>query len=169
MLLTQRDHLNRANYNLSVLEILNNSEGRTSDWQVVLCFYVAIQAIHCDLCQYEHLECSSHVDRNNLIEPRLEPEKWNLPSDEFISYNKLEGNSKISRYLEKVGSGNVQDEDYQYFGGKKLLQNLIFLDRILFHYAQKLSLQFKSINLSVICNVTLTYEFKILQVKVIRR
>lgn len=162
-MLHQNDHKLRADHHLRILEILNQAQPITCDWQVVLMFYTAIHAVNMHLSTFPKLKCESHAERNELIMPSAKPFPYSLPTDIYLAYNKLESASKIARYMSGKPPGSLKNSSQQFFGPKQLIANLKNLDLVLNHYQSSLSVAFEKVNLSIPIEIS-NDEFKVLMV-----
>lgn len=163
LMLSQNDHKLRADHNLRILEVLSSSQSLTGDWQVVLMFYAAIHAVTMHLCCFPDIKCESHKERNDLITPSIDGLDYTLPPDVYLAYNKLEGASKVARYMQGKNPGELRSSTQQFFSNKKVYDFLKNLDKVLFHYESRLSISFEKITIKVRKDVNLE-DFKVLTV-----
>lgn len=91
-------HLNQAKKNLAFLISTNSSNSTHWDWQVTMCFYVAVHVANAHLAKIADLHYRTHNDVKNALSP-TPLSLTQLPEDIYLSYAKLEGLSRRSRYL----------------------------------------------------------------------
>ena len=69
------------------------------DWQVTICYYSAVHTINAFLAEKADLHYRTHEDVKNAINPYNPLSIYKLSVDVYLSYTKLEGLSRRSRYL----------------------------------------------------------------------
>lgn len=99
------DHIRQADRNLRFLKEINNSISDCMDWQVTVCFYIAVHYVNAHLAQVG-LQYRKHKDVNDAISPYNRASVTKVPEDVFVAYMKLQKLSRRSRYL-------VNQEDNQ--------------------------------------------------------
>lgn len=90
-------HLDQAKRNLSFLESVNKNIQERYDWQVTICFYVAVHLINAYLADKENSHYRSHSDVEAAINPY--GGSCTVSDNVFTSFKKLRNLSRRSRYL----------------------------------------------------------------------
>lgn len=106
-----QEHLNQAKENLKFLEQVNQNLNNFWDWQVTVCFYVAIHLVNAHLANLD-IHYESHNKIENAINPytTLAPGKFN--EERYIAYMKLKGLSNRSRYLRKERTKTTSEKAF---------------------------------------------------------
>ncbi len=91
-------HIDQAKKNLAFLIQVNQNNSTNWDWQVTVCFYVAVHVANAHLAKSANLHYRTHADVKNVLAPKplSIPQ---LPEDIYLAYAKLEGLSRRARYL----------------------------------------------------------------------
>ena len=99
------DHFQQACRNLNFLERINKDPNPSYDWQVTVSFYIAVHLINAHLAKFD-MHYRSHEDVSNAINPYHDLSPSKLPEDIYLTYKKLQGLSRRSRYLVHEESSN---------------------------------------------------------------
>ena len=94
-----QEHINQAKKNLNFLSNTNTFINNSWDWQVTTCFYVAVHLVNAHIAKKIDQHYRSHEQVNDALNPfkTLSPTK--ISESHFLSYKKLQGLSRRSRYL----------------------------------------------------------------------
>ncbi|MCX6282405.1 MAG: hypothetical protein NTU51_10620 [Bacteroidetes bacterium] len=90
-------HIKQVCGNLSFLGHINKC-CCSWDWQVTVSFYAAVHLVNSHLAQFD-LHYRTHADVTNAINPENTLSVSKLPQEVYLSYKKLQGLSRRSRYL----------------------------------------------------------------------
>ena len=93
------DHISQAKGNLTFLTGVNLNFNSNWDWQVTICFYVAVHLMNGHLAKKANLHYRTHNDVKNGINPHNPTAVYKVPEDIYLAYCKLEGLSRRARYL----------------------------------------------------------------------
>jgi len=107
-----QEHLNQAKENLKFLEQVNQNLNNFWDWQVTVCFYVAIHIVNAHIAKTLNLHYRMHHEVENAINPYRELSPTKFTEEIFTSYMKLKGLSKRSRYLTKEVDDTTSETAY---------------------------------------------------------
>jgi hypothetical protein len=108
------DHIDQAKRNLTFLQFINYADAQHIDWQVTVCYYVAVHLINAHLSLH-NMQFRKHVDVKYAINPKsAESIRIGTALNEsvYLAYIKLQSLSRRSRYLvnekdENLHSSNV--------------------------------------------------------------
>ncbi len=133
-------HIEQAKKNLAFLIDINSSDSIHWDWQVTVCYYVAVHIANAHLAKVANLHYRTHEHVKNALSPNpLSIAK--LPQEIYLSYAKLEGLSRRSRYLCHDDPENKSDVGFfthdRHFS--KAIKNL---DKFLSHFATLYGISF---------------------------
>ncbi|HQW96443.1 MAG TPA: hypothetical protein PLU58_11600 [Saprospiraceae bacterium] len=92
------EHIDQAKRNLAFLCETNSMSNVSWDWQVTIAYYVGVHFMNAHLAQVANFHYRSHEAIKNAISPAVGGVAM-LPNDIYLSYGKLEGLSRRSRYL----------------------------------------------------------------------
>lgn len=93
------EHISQAKRNLKYLKESNSKIEGCWDWQVTVCFYVAVHLINAHLAKKADLHYRSHSAVENAINPYNQLSTTKLDDNTFLSYRKLRNFSRRSRYM----------------------------------------------------------------------
>lgn len=141
------EHIQQTKSNLSFLEETNAKNQQFWDWQVTVCFYVAVHTVNAHLAQCANLHYRTHEDVKNAINPFNQLAMCKVPNDVYLCYAKLEGLSRRSRYLchdDKTNTSTVSHFTYdRHFA--KAIKNL---DKLLDYFNTLYSLGLTKIKIA---------------------
>ncbi|MFI5136565.1 MAG: hypothetical protein ACHQIM_01975 [Sphingobacteriales bacterium] len=141
------DHIRQAKGNLSILSEFNNKIANGWDWQVTIAYYIAVHLMNAHLAKKANLHYKTHEQVKNALFSATSVGK--IPEDVYLSYVKLEGLSRRSRYLCHENNAGLESLPYLTYDKhfKKALKNL---DRILKFFDGEYKISFKAINIDCI-------------------
>lgn len=141
------DHIRQAKGNLSILSEFNNKIANGWDWQVTIVYYVAVHLMNAHLAKKANLHYKTHEQVKNALFSSTSVGK--IPEDIYLSYVKLEGLSRRSRYLCHENNAGLDSLTYLTYDKhfKKALKNL---DRILKFFDDEYKISFKAISIDCI-------------------
>src|SRR6201996_3496254 len=128
-----QSHLNQAKKNLQILADVNKTIHNSWDWQVTLCYYVAVHLMNAHLAIKANLHYKTHVDVKNALFSSTSPCK--IPEDIYLDFAKLENYSRRARYLCNDNPHNHDSDRAFLTYDKHLKKSLILLDRILKYFS----------------------------------
>ena len=130
-------HLAQAIGNLDFLEHTNHTRPEQRDWQVTVCFYVAVHLANAYLADKEHQHYQTHGKRDLALNPFNGAAKHAWPEDEYYAYEDLSGLSRRARYLcsdtNDRTNPNVRNQAFLTHE-KHLLEALRNLDLVMTHF-----------------------------------
>lgn len=130
-------HLSQAKSNLTFLEHVNHTLPEQRDWQVTVCFYVAVHLANAYLADKEHQHYQTHGKRDLALNPFNGAAQHSWPEDEYYAYEDLSALSRRSRYLcseaDNRGDRNVRNQAFLTHE-KHLLEALRNLDLVMTHF-----------------------------------
>jgi len=130
-------HLSQAKSNLAFLEHTNHSLPEQWDWQVTICFYIAVHLANAYLSDKEHQHYQTHSKRDLALNPFNRAARHAWPEDEYYAYEDLSALSRRSRYLCSEGDdrGNYDVRRKAFLTNEKhLLTALANLDLVMTHF-----------------------------------
>jgi uncharacterized protein (UPF0332 family) len=99
------DYVQQAKNNFVFLENLNCNIPNKYDWEVTVCFYVAVHIVNAHLSNHGY-EYRSHSEVNHALNPHNVLSIGKLPADIYASYIALLNLSRRSRYLVNDNTSN---------------------------------------------------------------
>jgi hypothetical protein len=90
-------HLAQANKNLQFLQSISPIENY--EWQVTVCFYVAVHLVNAHLAIKANLHYRTHSQVEQAINPFNNLSPYKLNDTDFLAYSKLHNLSRRARYL----------------------------------------------------------------------
>ena len=91
-------HLDQAKANLDFLKRINETINNRYDWQITVCFYVAVHLISGYLADKAGKHFQSHSQVLNAINPEGQS-SLSISEDAYFAYKSLQNLSRRSRYL----------------------------------------------------------------------
>ena len=135
-------HIDQAKKNLRFLIETNSNKSVHWDWQVTTCFYVAVHLANAHLAKVANLHYRTHEDVKNAISPNP-MSIGQLPPSIYLSYAKLEGLSRRSRYLCHQEPSNKEGADIAFFTYDKHFAKAIKnLDKVMEYFKNLYSIDF---------------------------
>lgn len=96
---TFEEHIAHSKKNLDFLSKVNSSVDDSWDWQVTICFYIALHLINAHIVKKNNKNYLSHNQVEDVINPFNTLSIGKLDENTFLSYSKLCQLSRRSRYL----------------------------------------------------------------------
>ncbi len=132
-------HITQANKNLTFLQQISHTENY--EWQVTVCFYVAVHLINAHIAQKANLHYRTHNQVEHAINPHNVLSVSKLTEPDFLAYSKLHNLSRRARYLIHDDMDNLTStECFTY--SKHLAKSLKNLDILLSFFENSYSLSF---------------------------
>lgn len=126
------EHINQAKSNLSMLSHTNKTKNGAWDWQVTMCFYVAVHLINGHIAKRQNLHYRSHKQVKHAISPyKTIPIGTELSDDLYKSYVKLQNLSRRSRYLCQDTDDAPETEICYFTYDKHLKRAVAQLDKLM--------------------------------------
>ncbi len=124
------EHINQAKKNLQFLSEINKNTNDSWDWQVTVCFYVAVHLVNAHIAQKANQHYRSHEQVKEALNPYNALSLSKLTEGNFLAFDKLQNLSRRSRYL---CNDTIADKDIKAFFtyDKHLSKSLKNLDKIL--------------------------------------
>jgi hypothetical protein len=154
------EHITQAKSNLDILTHTNKTKNNAWDWQVTMCFYVAVHLVNGHLAKKQNLHYTSHKQVNHAISPyKSIAIGTEFPDELYKAYIKLQNLSRRSRYLCIEKDINVNEETCHFTYDKHLKKALAQLDKIMQYIQQEHSITFSTnkIDCVGIKNISLAY------------
>lgn len=136
-------HIDQAKKNLSFLVEINSNSSTHWDWQVTVSFYVAVHVANAHLARVADLHYRTH----EAVKIALSPNPLSLtqlPEDIYLTYAKLEGLSRRSRYLCHNEFKNGDEHTAFFTYEKHFCKAIKNLDKFLNHFNQLYKINFGS-------------------------
>jgi hypothetical protein len=93
------NHIGQAKSNINFLLQTNSADIKYWDWQVTICFYIAVHTVNAHLAKSANLHYHTHESVKNILNTHNALSTCAVPIDVYLDYTKLEGLSRRSRYL----------------------------------------------------------------------
>lgn len=103
------EHIKQAKRNLLFLEHVNQSKNQFLDWQVTICYYVAVHLINAHLSLH-NMQYRKHIDVKHALNPKNTEaikSRSAFEQNEYLAYMKLQSLSRRSRYLVNEKDDNL--------------------------------------------------------------
>jgi hypothetical protein len=131
------DHLKQAERNLGFLEIVNTSAHSYYDWQITVCFYVAVHLVNAHLSKQgmqfrKHTEVNAHLNPQGTSPARIDQAA-------YLNYEKLFILSRRARYLVDTESTDKDRTRAHLSYEKHLKRALVNLDALIEYFCKKLA------------------------------
>ncbi len=140
-------HINQAKKNLEFLLETNSRNSTNWDWQVTLCYYVAVHIVNAHLAKAADLHYRTHEDVKNAINPYAPVSPTRIPEHIYLAYVKLEGLSRRARYLCHEENKNQGIGEFFTFD-KHFARAIKHLDIILDHFKKEYNIHYCLLNVS---------------------
>lgn len=126
------EHLGQARANLDFLKSTNFNSNDKWDWQVTICFYIAVHLVNAHIANKANQHYRTHDQVKQALNPYNPLSICKLSEKSYIAFEKLQNLSRRSRYL---CNDNLADRDIKAFltYDRHLTKALNNLD-ILMHY-----------------------------------
>lgn len=131
-------YFGQAKKNLRTLSDINNNVDNCIDWQVTLCFYVAVHLMKSHLA-HNFIDSTNHEDLKHHISGchTMRVAGVQIPDAVSYSYSDLENLSRKARYLFPAGGNTMGQNRSPVFTENELVRALVYLDEILVWYSTK--------------------------------
>lgn len=140
-------HIDQAKKNLAFLISNNSRDSPHWDWQVTICYYVAVHLANAHLAKAANMHYRTHEAVKNALCPHP-LSLTQLPEAVYLAFAKLEGLSRRSRYL--CHDSPCNREEIAFFTYDKHFAKAIKnLDKLLCHFKALYGIYF--VNLEVKC------------------
>jgi hypothetical protein len=141
------DHINQAKKNLIFLSEVNSKINSQWDWQVTICFYVAVHLVNTHVASTSNNHYRSHEQVNNVLSPYNSLSISRLPEPIYLAYIKLQNLSRRSRYL---CSDRPSEHDNKVFhtSEKYFAKALRELNTIITYFDKHYSLGMSKVNIN---------------------
>jgi hypothetical protein len=93
------EHINQALHNLEILGSVNSRIENSWDWQVTICYYIAVHLVNAHVAKTCNLHYRSHSEVESAINFMNQASLARLNETVYLSFIKLNGLSRRSRYL----------------------------------------------------------------------
>lgn len=140
------DHIAQAKKNLNFLCKANSCISDSYDWQVTVCFYVAVHLVNAHLAK-TGMHYRTHTDVNNAINPFNQVSPTKLEEGDYISYIKLSQLSRRSRYLVKDSEKPERPEEAFFTYEKHLATAIRHLDKLTAFFTKKYGFEIPKVEL----------------------
>lgn len=143
------EHISQAKKNLDFLDKVNSNCVDFWDWQVTICFYVAVHLANAHIAK----KSNSHYRTHSEVKEALNPEKilsiTKFKEEEFISYVKLMNLSRRARYLchDSTTNHSINGHFTYDVHFAKALKNL---NKLLLFFESEYKIHFQKINVTCI-------------------
>jgi len=125
-------HIEQSIKNLQFLQNINNTFPDSYDWQITVCFYVAVHLVNAHLAKSHNLHCRSHEDVKLAISPTNPTSLCRIDERPYTAYEKLSNNSRRARYLI---SEDHKDDSAHYVSEKYIAKSIRELDKVIIFFA----------------------------------
>lgn len=123
------EHITQAKHNLQFLQDVNNTFSCYWDWQVTICFYVAVHLVNAHLSKTCNQHYRKHTEVFNAISPyRISHAKFS--EDDYFAFLSLYNLSRRSRYLISENTKDHQTKPF-FTHEKHFSKSIKHLDRII--------------------------------------
>lgn len=99
-------HFQQALHNLEFLKSIANQDSKFWDWKVTVSFYIAVHIMNAHLDRSVQKHYRKHSEVSVALNPKRNTASA-VPSDVYISYEKLSSLSRRSRYLINEDLSNI--------------------------------------------------------------
>ncbi len=127
------DHIRQAKKNIEFLSKANSLIPDSYDWQVTVCFYVALHLVNAHLAK-TGMHYRTHSDVNHAINPYNAVSPNKLDEQAYTSYIKLSQLSRRSRYLVQDAERPERPEDAFFTYDKHLAKAIRHLDQLVVYF-----------------------------------
>ena len=139
------DHITQAKRNLNFLEeISKNLSKQYWDWNVTVCYYVAVHLVNCHIASVSDQHYRKHEEVSKALNPFIALSLTKVPENVYTAYNNLQNLSRRSRYLISDSLKN-RSEDANLTYDKHFKRALGHLDTIIDYIMTNYHQQFEDI------------------------
>jgi hypothetical protein len=132
------EHIDQAKRNIAFLCETNSMNPVSWDWQVTIAYYIGVHFMNAHLAQVANFHFRSHGAVDNAINP-FNNGAGKVPNEIYVSYGKLEGLSRRSRYLCHQDPA-ITDTTNHVTIPKHFAKAMKSLDKIISHFSTLYSL-----------------------------
>ncbi len=140
------EHIKQAKQNLEFLSKVNHHIDTHYDWQVTICFYVAVHLANAHISKFG-VQYRKHTDVNFALNPENKTSVCKLPEDKYISYIILHNLSRRARYLVNDKQDDIRNENPFFTYDKHLAKALRHLDNLLVYFMSFYDITFLPIDI----------------------
>jgi len=156
------DHISQSRKNLSFLQEINSLSVHYRDWDVTVCYYVAVHLVNSHIASVSNLHYRKHEEVANALNPYHILSLTKVPETVYLAYTQLQNLSRRSRYLISENMSNRSiDANITY--DKHFKRALVYLETLLTFVESTYSQKFEKINIH--CNEARTIPFNHFLVK----
>ncbi len=143
------DHIFQSRKNLSFLQEINCLSENYWDWNVTVCYYVAVHLVNSHIASVSNLHYRKHEEVSNALNPYHSLSLTKVPETVYLAYTQLQNLSRRSRYLISENMANrSMDANITY--DKHFKRALMHLETLLTFVESTYSQKFEKI--SIQCN-----------------
>jgi len=128
------NHVIQAKSNIDFLLQTNSAGTKFWDWQVTICFYIAVHTVNAHIAKTANLHYHTHELVKNVLNPYNQLSICAVPINVYLDYTKLEGLSRRSRYLCNHEDAKKDAEISHITFDKHFAKAVKCLDRLLNHF-----------------------------------
>ena len=140
-------HVLQAKKNLNFIGLITNTNNY--EWQVTVCFYVAVHLINAHIAKLANLHYRTHNQVEEAINPFSNLSITKLPEDQFKAYAKLQNLSRRARYLIHDDLNNLDSREFFTYS-VHFAKSIKNLDIILTYFENTYGEKFDSITVKCI-------------------
>jgi len=138
------EHIKQAQQNLEFLGKINQQINNYYDWQVTVCFYVAVHLANAHISKFG-VQYRKHTDVNFALNPENKTSICKLPTEEYVSYIVLHNLSRRARYLVNDKQADIKNENVFFTYDKHFAKAIRHLDRLLTYFSTSYQIVFPPI------------------------
>lgn len=142
------EHIRQAQQNLEFLGKINQKINNHYDWQVTVCFYVAVHLANAHIAKFG-VQYRKHTDVNFALNPENRASVCKLPTEEYVSYIVLHNLSRRARYLVNDKQDDIRNENTFFTYDKHFGKAIRHLDKLLTYFSNLYQIPFLPI--TIIC------------------
>ncbi|MCL4482116.1 MAG: hypothetical protein M1445_05795 [Bacteroidetes bacterium] len=150
------DHISQSRKNLSFLQDISNLSVQYWDWDVTVCYYVAVHLVNSHIASVSDLHYRKHEEVSNALNPYINLSLTKVTETVYLAYTQLQNLSRRSRYLISENMGN-RSADANITYDKHFKRALVHLETLLTFVESTYGQEFEKI--SVRCNEARSIPF----------
>jgi hypothetical protein len=135
------EHIKQAKQNLEFLNKVNQQIDNHYDWQVTICFYVAVHLANARISKFG-VQYRKHIDVNYALNPENITSICKLPEDEYVSYIILHNLSRRARYLVNDKPEDIKNANAFFTYEKHFAKAIRHLDKLLTYFSTSYQITF---------------------------
>lgn len=125
------DHIAQAQKNLLFLqEISGKLTAQYLDWNVTVCYYVAVHLVNSHIASITNQHYRKHEEVSKALNPNITLSLTKVPEKVYLAYNHLQNLSRRSRYLISDSMSN-RSESANLTYDKHFKRSLVHLDTLI--------------------------------------